>query len=249
MTTFGSTAYRFNSLPSTNDLARELAMKGAAEGAIIVAAQQTAGRGRQGRSWNSPPSEGLYLSLILRPSIKIAEATVITLAAAVAVRDVFNSEYGLECDIKWPNDVMVGDRKISGILMESASEGEHLRYAILGIGINLLQRHFAGELENSATSLYIETGKSIAPDEILRPLLLLIEDEYNTAINKPDHVIERWVERSSYSSGAHVRLFIGDRTVYGITRGLSESGALILETEAGTRRIITAGEISLRKAE
>ena len=175
MTTFGSTVFRFDELPSTNDRARELALGGASEGTIVVAGQQTAGRGRQGKQWSSPPGKGLYLSIILRPAIKAAEAAVITLAAAVGVREVLAEEYGIECDIKWPNDLTVRDRKICGILMESASEGEFLRYAVLGIGINLQQRSFPPEIVNTATSLLIESGAAVNPDEIHGPLLIRLD--------------------------------------------------------------------------
>lgn len=249
MNSFGSAVYRFHSLASTNDLARELAMEDAPEGTIVIAARQTAGRGRQGREWSSPLSEGLYLSVVLRPSITAAEATVITLAAAVAVHETLLAGYGLKCDIKWPNDVMAADRKICGILIESASEGNHLRYAILGIGINLLQKNFPEELEQTATSLFIETGRQITSEEILSALLTHLEDEYKSAINVPARVLERWAERSSYAQGARVRISFGDRALCGITRGLTASGALVLETDEGSREIITAGEISLRRAE
>lgn len=247
MRTFGSTFFRFDELPSTNDRARELALSGAAEGTIVVAGRQTAGRGRQGKSWSSPAGQGLYLSIILRPAIKAADAAVITLGAAVAVREVLAEEYGIECDIKWPNDLTVADKKICGILMESASEGELLRYAVLGIGVNLLQLSFPEEIAAIATSVLIESGAVINPDEMLGPLLVRLEDWYRAAIEIPDRVLKRWMEISSYSDGASVRLVAGACVFDGITRGLTSTGALLIETVDGQRRSVTAGEVSLRR--
>ena len=247
MKTFGSTVFRFDVLSSTNDRAREMAVGGAAEGAVVVAGEQTAGRGSQGRSWSSPPGEGLYLSIILRPPIKAASAALISLAAAVGVREVLAEEYGIECDIKWPNDLILRDRKVCGILIESASEGESLLYAVLGIGINLLQRSFPPEIAGTATSLLIESGKAIKPDEILGPLLVTLEDWCRRAIENPDRVLARWTEISSYSNGANVRLVSGDVVFEGITRGLTRTGALVIETEDGRRRSVAEGEVSLRK--
>src|SRR5262245_59001114 len=119
MTRLGSTVLRFESLPSTNDIARELAQSGESEGIAVLARQQSAGRGRQGRSWSSPPDQGLYVSLVLRPDILPADSSVITLAAAVAVAETLEQDYRIPPDIKWPNDVMARGRKICGILVES----------------------------------------------------------------------------------------------------------------------------------
>src|SRR5262245_32770011 len=145
MTKLGTTVLRYESLPSTNDLAREMAAKGADEGLAILALAQTCGRGRLGRSWTSPHGDGLYLSLILRPKIEPLFSTVITLAAAVAVAQTLSEDFNLPVDIKWPNDVLVRGKKICGILLENAIEGSRLEYGVLGIGVNLMQRRFPEE--------------------------------------------------------------------------------------------------------
>ena len=131
--------------------------------------------------------------------------------------------------------------------MESASEGELLRYAVLGIGVNLLQLRFPEEIAAIATSLLIESGVVVHPDEVLGPLLVRIEDWYRVAIESPDRVLSRWTEVSSYSNGASVRLVTGNCVFEGITRGLSSTGALRIETGDGRRQSVTAGEVSLRK--
>jgi BirA family biotin operon repressor/biotin-[acetyl-CoA-carboxylase] ligase len=248
MTRLGCAILRFDSLPSTNDLARELAEQEAAEGVAILAREQTRGRGRQGRVWVSPPGEGLYLSIILRPPLEPAKATIITLAAAIAVAETLSVDYRVAVDIKWPNDIHAGGRKLCGILIESAIERSKVDYAILGIGVNLGQRRFPGELQEIATSLVIESNRRVTPDEFAGPLLKRLEDWYRIALRQPAQIIARWQALSSYADGCAVLVENGDKTIEGITRGLAPSGALIVETATGERCEIVAGEVRLRKA-
>ena len=246
MPTLGSTVLRFEQLPSTNDLAREMAASGAEEGIAITARGQSAGRGRLGRDWSSPPGEGLYLSLILRPSIKPDSSAVITLAAAVAVAETLILDVQLRVDIKWPNDVLASGRKLCGILVETAIERDHFLYAVMGIGVNLAQREFPDEIRDSATSILIETGKLLAPDDLLMPLLERVEHWYRLALSSPDAVLTRWIELSSYAHDCSVIIETPDGPVEGRTRGLTPSGALIVET-ATRRHEIVSGEVKLRK--
>ncbi|HSO73869.1 MAG TPA: biotin--[acetyl-CoA-carboxylase] ligase [Blastocatellia bacterium] len=245
MATLGSTVLRFEQLPSTSDLAREMAALGAEEGIAITARGQTAGRGRLGRAWSSPPGEGLYLSLILRPRIKPDTSAVITLAAAVAVAETLILDFDLQVDIKWPNDVLASGRKLCGILVESAIEKDTLLYAVMGIGVNLAQREFPDELRDSATSILMESGKLVAADDLLEPLLERIEHWYRMAVSNPDAVISRWSELSSYAHDCSVTIETPVGPVDGLTRGLTARGALIVET--GTQRHeIISGEVKLR---
>jgi BirA family biotin operon repressor/biotin-[acetyl-CoA-carboxylase] ligase len=247
MTHLGDAVLRFDSLPSTNDLAREMAEEGAAEGVALLAREQTRGRGRQGRVWASPWGEGLYLSVILRPPVEPARATLITLAAAIAVAETLSVDYAVAVDIKWPNDIHARGRKICGILVESAIEKNRLSYAVLGIGVNLGQREFPAELQEIATSLLIESGRRVTPDEFATPLLVRLDAWYLTALQQPATVIAEWQARSSYADGCAVRVENGNTTIEGITRGLAPSGALIVEMADGARREVIAGEVSLRK--
>lgn len=247
MTRLGSTVLRFESLPSTNDLAREMAQSGEGEGLAILARQQTAGRGRQGRSWSSPPGEGLYVSLVLRPDIKPVDSPVITLAAAVAVAETLEQDYRISPDIKWPNDVLARGRKICGILVESAIEANKLLYAIMGIGVNLGQREFPHELKETATSLLIESGQLVTPDEFLKPLLERLEYWYRQATAQPSEVIARWEAMSSYAHNCVVRVESSDSIIEGTTRGLTAKGALVIEMSGGEKREIVSGEVKLRK--
>jgi BirA family biotin operon repressor/biotin-[acetyl-CoA-carboxylase] ligase len=247
MPRLGCAILRYDSLPSTNDLARELAEQGAPEGCAVLAREQTRGRGRQGRVWASPVGEGLYLSVILRPTVEPFRAPLITLAAAVAVAETLAVDYALAVDIKWPNDIHARGRKVCGILVESAIEKNRLSYAVLGVGVNLGQREFPAELQDVATSLLIESKRHVMPDEFATPLLARLDRWYRLALQQPATVIAEWQARSSYAEGCAVSVDGGDSAVEGITRGLAPSGALIVETADGARREVVAGDVSLRK--
>jgi BirA family biotin operon repressor/biotin-[acetyl-CoA-carboxylase] ligase len=246
MAQFGSSILRYDSVSSTNDVARELAVSGAGEGVCVIAREQTAGRGRQGRLWSSPPGEGLYLSLVLRPQLNPADSAIMTLAAAVGVAETLKLDFEVAADIKWPNDVLASGRKICGILVESAIQNDQLQYAVIGIGVNIAQRSFPGDLEFSATSLLLETGRLIEPEGFAQPMLERLEHWYKTVITHPDQVIERWEELSSYARGRRVGVESADGAIEGITRGLTSRGALILEMDSGEIRAVVAGEVSLR---
>jgi BirA family transcriptional regulator, biotin operon repressor / biotin---[acetyl-CoA-carboxylase] ligase len=243
----GATILRFDELASTNDTARELAIGGASAGLTIVARKQTAGKGRQGRKWASPVDAGLYLSIILIPKTTPAKASLITLAAAIAVAETFKLDFETEADIKWPNDVLINGRKACGILVESAIENNRLQYAILGIGVNLTQTEFPDELKESATSLFIETQRVVSPDDFLQPLLRRLNEWYPTSISQPEKIISRWQELSSFANDCAVRIISAEAIIEGVTRGVTASGALLIELDDGERREIVSGEVSLRK--
>jgi len=246
MRTLGSTILRFDRVASTNDAAKEMAASDAPEGTCVLAGEQTAGRGRMGRSWSSPSGEGLYLSVIVRPAIRAAQSTVLTLAAAVAVGETLEFNFQVPADIKWPNDVMASGRKICGILVESAIEGDRLQYAVIGIGVNIAQQAFPDEISRIATSLRIETGRLIAPEEFARPLLERLAEWYDAAVKEPARLLTRWEALSSYAQGCAVRVESSDWSIEGVTRGLAKTGALRVELATGEIREVFSGEVSLR---
>lgn len=248
MAQFGSTILRYDSVSSTNDVARDLATSGAPEGLCVVAREQTAGRGRQGRLWSSPSGEGLYLSLVLRPQIKAADSAILTLAAAVGVAETFKLDFEVPADIKWPNDVLASGRKICGILVESAIQNDQLQYAVMGIGVNIAQGSFPADIEISATSLLLETRRRIEPEDFARPMLERLDRWYRIVLTHSGQVIERWEELSSYARGRRVGVESPEGAIEGITRGLTSRGALILEMDNGEIREVVSGEVSLRAA-
>jgi BirA family biotin operon repressor/biotin-[acetyl-CoA-carboxylase] ligase len=184
--------------------------------------------------------------LILRPKIRAADSTIITLAAAVAVAETLKLDFDVAADIKWPNDVLASGRKICGILIEAVIDGDRLQYAVMGIGVNVAERSFSSELAGTATSLFLETGNATSPEDMIEPLLARLERWYAVATSKPNEVIVRWEELSSYARGCAVRIESTEGPINGITCGLASNCALILELPDGEKREILSGEVRLR---
>jgi BirA family biotin operon repressor/biotin-[acetyl-CoA-carboxylase] ligase len=243
MTLLKPRVLRFDSLPSTNTELARLASEGADEGLSILADEQTAGRGRLQRAWSSPKGAGLYFSLLLRPKISQDRWPLITFMAALAVGDALREAAGVETDIKWPNDLLSGERKICGILAE-AIDTPNGRAVVLGIGINLTQAAFPSELANVATSVSEATGRPPEREAILAALLAALSRWYSL-LNEPagrEKIIATWSSRSSYASGRLVSVSNGDELWQGTTSGLEQDGALRLRTESGEVRLVRAGD-------
>jgi BirA family biotin operon repressor/biotin-[acetyl-CoA-carboxylase] ligase len=235
---------RFDELGSTNTEALEQARRGAEEGLCIVAAQQTAGRGRQGRAWQSPPGAGLYFSIVLRPKLTPKHLPLLTLMTAVAIHETLTRNFGLRPDIKWPNDVHIGGKKISGILAET-TETDKATAVVIGVGINLRSGNFPPELAATATSLEAETGKNVSVDELLRLLTTHIERFYDILLSETGNkkIVKEWAARSSYHSGKDVRVIMPNETVIGTTCGLEENGALRIKQPDGEIYLVQAGDV------
>ncbi len=241
---------RFDSLPSTNTEATRQAAQGAPEGLCVVAREQTRGRGRAGRTWLSPPDAGLYFSIVLRPErLPVRAWPLLTLMAALAVRDALLEACELETDIKWPNDIMVNDRKLCGILAETI-EADTGRAVVIGIGINLNESAFPPELKNAATSVSALTGHAPDNERLLQSLIRAIERRYKNlqAANGEEETIRDWSQHSSYASNRRVRVTLAAENFDGWTRGLEPDGALRVETFTGEIRIIRAGDITSLRA-
>ena len=237
------TILRFDSIDSTNAEALKRARLGEDEGTCIVARQQTAGRGRHGRVWVSPEDAGLYLSLVLRPKIAPIYLPLITLAAGVAVHDAL-SEIGLLPDIKWPNDVLVNERKISGILAEMCESGSGVA-VVVGIGINLTSKNFPPELAATATSIEDELRRGVAISELEISLLKYLEYFYGVLRESdgPVAILTEWKRRSTYADGKSVRVSLENSSITGITDGLEANGALRVRTDTGAVMIVQAGDV------
>lgn len=232
---------RFESLPSTNTELARRASEGAAEGLAIVADEQTAGRGRLQRAWSSPKGAGLYFSILLRPAIAQNYWPLITFMAAIAVGDALREAAGLETDIKWPNDLLSGERKICGILAE-AIDTPAGRAVILGIGINLTENAFPPELANVAISVSEATGRPPERERILAALLTALSGWY-PLLERPEQIIDTWSNRSSYAIGKLVQVSNGDDVWQGTTCGVEPDGALRLRTSSGEVKLVRAGDV------
>ncbi len=224
------------SLTSTMDVASSLAHGGAPHGVVIGADQQTAGRGRRGTTWASPPGAGLYLSFIARPpSLGVPGLSLLTLAAGVAVRDGVHAATGLAADLKWPNDLIVGTRKLAGILAEGIAIGSRDQAVIVGVGVNVRPGAYPPEVEARATSLEGELGRPIDRGLLLSEILIALCDRL---AQRPGDILQAWRAASPNAMGTRVE-WDGR---HGTTAGIDDSGALLVKTNAGIERII-AGEV------
>ena len=248
MNPFKPKILRYKSLPSTNNEAGRLAALGAEEGLAVVAEEQTAGRGRLQRSWVSPMGAGLYCSVLLRPKFSADRWPLITFVAALSVSDALHEACDLKTDIKWPNDLLAGERKICGILAEVTETNEG-RAVILGMGINVTREAFPEELATVAISVDEATGRENERSTILHFLLRALARWYPLLeeVEGDQKVIAEWVSRSSYAEGKLVTIVNGDETLTGVTRGLATDGALRLETEKGIV-VVRAGDVSRVRA-
>jgi len=236
----GKNIYHFYRVDSTNAFALRLIAhdRKVADGALILAEAQTAGRGRLGRSWHSEPENGLYLSMVLRPKIPPSLAPLFTLAAAVAMHNAVERDTRLDVDIKWPNDLLTGGRKISGILGEVQAEVDRVHALIIGIGVNVNHSSFPPEVAERATSLRIASGRMQSRIEILLEFL----EEFETLMDRfertgPATIIDQWTQNSSFANGRRLQIDDGVRVIEGFTRGLNPVGALRLETKGGIEEI------------
>lgn len=232
---------RFESLPSTNTELARLASEGVAEGLSIVADEQTAGRGRLQRPWSSPKGAGLYFSILLRPAVPQNYWPLITFMAALAAGDALREASGVATDIKWPNDLLSGERKICGILAE-AIDTPAGRAVILGIGINLTQNAFPPELATVATSVSEAIGRSPDREQILAALLDALSRWYSL-LEEPAQIVDAWTTRSSYAIGKLVQVSNGDDVWQGTTCGIEPDGALRLRTPSGEIKLVRAGDV------
>ncbi len=235
--------FYYASVASTNDTAARLAERGAADGTAVVGELQTAGRGRLGRSWYSPPGAGLYVSVVFRPTASAALLPpMITLAAGVALADAVRVCTHLPVEIKWPNDLVIGRRKLAGILTE-APGAERLAYAIVGFGINLRPAAYPPDIGDRATSIESELGRPIERGPLLAECLASLAAWHDALrAGRGASILERWRALAPSCQGTTVEWTARHGTATGVTSGIDEDGALLVRTSGGTERII-AGEI------
>ncbi|HMQ04052.1 MAG TPA: biotin--[acetyl-CoA-carboxylase] ligase [Pyrinomonadaceae bacterium] len=255
----------YESIDSTNTEALKQARLGAEEGLCIVARQQTAGRGRHGRTWVSERDSGLYFSIVLRPKIETQFLPLITLMTGVAVHDTL-AELGIDADIKWVNDLHVNGKKICGILAETTDTPKGLA-VVVGIGINIKSSNYPPEIASTATS--IEEVQNAAHDhalnskldpepisyptapELARSLTKFISYFYDILRSNsgPADIIDEWRKRSTYFSGKRVRVVLENGSLTGITDGLEPNGALRIRTFEGDLAMVQAGDVEQLREE
>jgi BirA family biotin operon repressor/biotin-[acetyl-CoA-carboxylase] ligase len=233
---------------STNTEALHLAQQGAQDGTVVIADAQSAGRGRLTRSWESPPSMNLYLSVVLRPDIPAVSASLIPLMAGVAVADVISQHCPGKVRLKWPNDVLIDGKKICGILAEMRTRADRVAFIIAGIGVNLNMKklHFPLGLRETATSLQMETAMDIDRLDFAIRLLDALERWYRIYLNSgQDHIRQTWLKYADII-GKRIEVVFKSDTQRGTVVGLDENGALLLEGEAGVQQVL-AGDVYIER--
>ena len=241
---FGKRIYHFFKTDSTNRVAMDLGHAGEPEGAVVLAEEQTAGHGRAGHTWLSERATGIYVTLLLRPNLAPVQAPLLTMMAGLSAHAAVEAVTGLVVDLKWPNDLLVRRRKVGGILTEMHAEPGQVRFVIVGIGLNVNQEKFAGELADTATSLRLESGKPQSRMELLVRLLREFESDYNRFLRDGvPSVVKRFEVISSYASGKRVRVTNGTESFLGTTAGLGPEGLLKVERDDGRVVTVIAGDV------
>jgi BirA family biotin operon repressor/biotin-[acetyl-CoA-carboxylase] ligase len=239
--------YWLESTASTNDVAARLAADGASEGTVVVAETQTAGRGRHGRVWLSPPGAGLYVSVIVRPGDAVSGGehppALITLASGVAIAEAVRAVTGLPADIKWPNDVLIGGRKLAGILAEAAVQSGTPQFIVIGFGVNLQPAAFPPELARRATSIEAETNRRADRASVLAEILAAMSERYaDLQAGRFDAILNAWRRLAISLPGARVEWDSPVGVVRGRAEGIDRHGALLVRVGDTTERIIS-GEV------
>ncbi len=238
----GRNLFFYRTVSSTMDLAKKAAREGAAEGTTVVAEEQTRGKGRLGRSWINPPGV-IATSVILRP--EISRLLRLTMVASLATSRCIERATGLETTIKWPNDVLINDKKVSGILAESALRGQSVDWAVIGIGINVnFDSKAFPEIADIATSLSTELGREVSQLKILLHLLHEMEQVY-LALRESKPIHEEWRSRLE-TLGQMVEVTSGNRVEAGYAESVDSDGSLLLRRADGSLVPIIAGEVTLR---
>ena len=236
----------FSTCDSTNTRLQELANAGAKEGTVVISEEQTAGQGRNGRNWNSPKGEGIFLSMLLRPEFKPRYASMITLVTALAVCSALGKNGVERLFIKWPNDIVASGKKLCGILTKMSTDAESIQYIIVGLGINVNQKNFHPEIAKIATSLYIETKEEKSQVNIIADFLSAFETYYEQfRITKDLSLLKEEYNQKLVHRNSMVRIIEEGREKNVKALEINEKGELLVE-EQGQIRTIIAGEISVR---
>ena len=238
--TFGQTIRYFDSIPTTQTIAHQWAKEGATEGSMVIAEEQTAGKGRLGNQWLSPANEGIWMSLILRPPIMIKEASQMMILSSLAVNRAIWAYTQLPIQIKWPNDLLINGKKVCGILTELKGKQDQVDYVVVGVGINVNLASSLNQVERPITSLAAECGKSIDRAVLLATILNVWEQWYDLYRKKGFQPIKQNWEQDTPIVGKKITARTPEGNVAGVVRGINQWGALVLQTKQGLKAIYSA---------
>lgn len=241
----GQTIHYEESVDSTQIIAKRMAMEGAAEGTVVIAEEQLKGRGRLNRHWHSPSSSGVWMSIILRPNIPIQKAPQLTLLTAVAIVQGIIEATSLSSQIKWPNDILMSGKKVTGILTELVAESDRINSVIIGIGINVNQEKedFPEELQEIATSLSLEAGKKFDRAVLIRSIFQKLEQLYKLYLTDGFQPVKHLWEKYSVTIGRMVTAKTLTENIYGKALGITDDGVLLIEDEQRIIHQIFSGDI------
>ncbi|ABY92357.1 biotin--[acetyl-CoA-carboxylase] ligase [Thermoanaerobacter sp. X514] len=232
-------------IDSTNNFAKEMASK-VPDGTVIIAEEQIAGRGRLGRSWISQKGCGIWMSIILKPNIQPQEALNLTQVAAISVVKAIEEVFHVESKIKWPNDIILNNKKVCGILTEMSSEIDKINYVIIGIGVNVNCDNFPEELKGKATSLYLETNSKVDRKKLTASILNNLEFYYNAYLQKGFEYIGPICIEKSITIGRQIKVIANEGEIEGKAVTIDNNGSLVVETKEGKRLSIMSGDVSVR---
>lgn len=240
---FGANVHYFEQATSTNDVARKMAEEHAPEGTLVFADEQTAGRGRMGRRWEAPPETNLLMSVIFRPVIAPDEVNRLVIACGLAVCEACERATKVKVDVKWPNDLLIGEKKVAGILPESSMVGAQLSWVVVGMGVNVNQPFSESDsLSAQATSLYMETGKTFDRALLLAQVMARLNAWY-TRLSSVD-LLDAWRSRC-VTLGSRIQVDAAGRALSGVAESLDPTGALLLRDDMGERHRLVSGEVTL----
>lgn len=242
----GKEIFYYDVIDSTNVKAKQLAEEGHPAGTLVVAERQDAGRGRRGRSWEAPAGSGIYMTLVLKPEISPNNASMLTLVAALAVAGSITKCTGKQAGIKWPNDIVMEGKKVCGILTEMSAQFDYVNHIVVGIGINVHNENFPKEIEEMATSIYLQTGEHINRAALIEEILEQFEHYYAIYLKTEDlsGLVKKY-NASLVNMNKNVRVLDPKEPFEGKAMGINERGELIVDTWE-SRRLVSSGEVSVR---
>lgn len=232
---------------STNNKAKRLAEEGAGHGTLVLADQQSQGKGRRGRSWSTPPGTAVAMTVIVRPGMRPEQASMLTLIMGLAVASACRSLFELDAQIKWPNDIVIGGKKLCGILTEMSAEMNEIHYLVIGTGINVNMEEFPMEIRDTATSLCLELGKKVRRADVIQRCLEYFEQYYDVFMETENlSRLQKLYNQLLVSRDRQVRVLTPGNEYQGISRGINDKGELLVEREDGKTEAVYAGEVSVR---
>ena len=243
----------YHETDSTNTRAKQAAEDGEKSGTLFITECQTGGRGRRGRTWESPAGSGIWMSLLLRPEIKPFDASMLTIVAAMGMKDAIEEiigagagQGGIHCKIKWPNDIVLGDRKICGMLTEMSAETDWINYVVIGIGVNVNTTEFDDSIKDTASSILLQTGSSVKRSDVVVAFARHFSRYYEEFLKECNlSGLADDDNKALINVGRDVKIVERDGSFVAKAVGIDETGSLIVEKDGDTKRIV-AGEVSVR---